>query len=42
MERDDGYKGIVLELSKEDVDKYRKDYWKIRPTHWRKKEGERD
>jgi len=44
LERDDGYKGIVLELSKEDAKKYKNEFWKIRPTHWRsiKKENKED
>jgi len=35
IERNDGYNGIVLELSKEDAMKYKNMFWKIRPTHWR-------
>jgi len=35
VERVDGYKGIVLELSREDAEMYKRDFWKIRPTHWR-------
>jgi len=44
IERDDGYKGIVLELCKEDAQKYKNEFWRIRPTHWRsiKKENIED
>jgi len=44
VKREDGYMGIVLELSREDAQKYKNEFWMIRPTHWRsiKKENIED